>query len=91
MRSEQPFVQRNMRPLIERSHGRSEGLLTGAALVEAGAGALPFKLRSLANGAAVRANRTIGPAQFLEMGAGRIFVRESLVSKVASHWSVPSF
>src|ERR1700674_1373650 len=77
-----------MRPLVKRSHGRCEWLLAGAAFVEPWAGALALKLGCFVNGAAVRAHRTIGPAQFLEMGAGGAFVGECLVGEVASHGQI---
>src|SRR5260370_41614531 len=85
MCSEKPFVQRDMAALVERAHGRREGLLTGAALVEAGAGALALKLRSLVYRAAMRADRTIGPAQGFKVLAGGGFVGENLGGKVAGH------
>ena len=85
MRREQPLVQRNMRPLVKCAHRRREGLLASAALVEAGARALALELRSLVYDAAMRADRTIGPAQGFKVLPSGSFVRENLFSKVASH------
>src|ERR1700686_1202670 len=83
--SEQPLVQRDMRTLIQRAHGGCEGLLTGAALVEAGARALALEFGGLVDGAAMRADRAIRPAKGFEMLPGCIFVSENRVSKIASH------
>lgn len=80
-----------MRPLVQRAHGGREGLLAGAALIQAGARALALKLSSLAYGAAMRTGRTIGPAEFFEMHAGGGFVGENLISEVTSHGKTQFF
>jgi len=83
--SEQPFIQRDMRALVQRPHCGCEGLLTWAALVEASACAVALEFGSFIDGAAMGAYRTIWPTELFEMSAGGIFVGENLIGKVASH------
>jgi hypothetical protein len=85
MRSEQPFMQRDMRALVQCAHSRRERLLAWAALVEAGASAFALEFCSLIHSAAMRADWPIRPAEIFEMNAGGGFVGENLVGKVACH------
>jgi hypothetical protein len=85
MCGKQPFVQRNMRFLIERAHDCRERLLAGAAFIEARARAFAMQLGCFVYSAAMRANRTIRPAHFFEMRAGGVFIGECLVGKIAGH------
>lgn len=88
MRCQQPLVQRNVRLLVNCPHGRRERLAARSALVQAGARALALHLRSFANDAAMEADRTIRPAEFLEMLTGGFFVRKDRVCQVGSHGNV---
>src|ERR1700730_4109966 len=90
MSGEQPFVQRNVRTLIQRAHGRREWLLTGPALVQARSRRLAVQFGCFTNNAAMRAYRTIRPAQCLEMLASGGFIGENLGGEVASHGCVPN-
>ena len=57
-------------------------LFAGIAVVQAGAMVLPLKAIDLLRLAAVRAERTIGPAELFEVLAGFIFVVEDRVCQV---------
>jgi hypothetical protein len=79
VRREQPFVQRNVRPLVSRAHRGGEGLTAVFALVEAGARAFALEQHGIVDGAAMEAGPTVGPADALKMGAGCVFVVEDFV------------
>src|SRR3954466_817436 len=69
MDGENPFVQRDMRPLKHRADSHREGLAAFLALVDAGASGLALELRDAGaiDVAALRAMRAIGPKDGLQM------------------------
>src|SRR5208337_4858065 len=79
----QPLVERDMRILADGSNCDRETVKAFCAFVEAGADFLRWVWRyaidaPLVRVAAMRANRTIRPAQFLEIFSGGFLGRESL-------------
>ena len=72
VRGEKPLVQRDMRALVNRSHGHAKGLLALVALEHAGTGALALELHDAlgVRVAAMRAGRTIGPLKGLKVLTG---------------------
>lgn len=69
-----PDVQLNLAALEDGANGHGEWLLTGTALVDAGARGLALKLRGFVDDAAVRADRAIRPMEDFEVLAGGVFV-----------------
>src|SRR5436189_174501 len=69
-----PNMQLDLAALKHGANGYREGLLTGAALVDAGARRLALKLGSLIDNATMRADRAIRPVKAFQMLPGGVFV-----------------
>jgi anti-sigma factor RsiW len=82
VRREEPLMQRDMAALVQSADRRRKRLPAVLALVDARAGALAFHFGCVADGAAMRADRAIGPAQRLEVLPGFFFVVEYRASQV---------
>ena len=82
---QQPFMQRNMRALVNCADRCREWLLALAAFIDTRARALALQFGCAINAAAMRTNRAIRPTQFLEMRSGGFFVVKGRVGNIYGH------
>src|SRR5258705_4900424 len=69
-----PSIELDLAALEHGANGHREGLLAGAALVDAGTCRLAFEFGSLVDDATMRADRAIGPVKAFQMLPGGVFV-----------------
>ena len=84
VRRKQPFMKRDVRTFVDSADCCSKWLLACPALVQASARALALKFRRLIKDSTMRANRTVWPADLLEMRSCGVLVVEDRVCKVYS-------
>ena len=85
MRSEKPFMQWNMAPLVKRPDGRGERFPARLALVDTWARALAAKFGRISDNTAMRADRTIRPTERLKMSPCAFFVIKDRIGEIDGH------